>query len=140
MVSNRTLAKIAVVGGFVALGSASLFKWKIERGIKQSAYFQLAEKRLLGSEEVISLLGKPIYIGTLDLGDTKKNFCDGLQARFHVPVKGSKSAGLMVFEASRDPPKQSKWKVEYVDLYNKEGTSKLISLSGLDTTDLVNSV
>ncbi len=126
MVTNKTLAKIAVVGGFAALGSAGFFRWKIESGIKQSQYFQLAEKKLLESEAAVSVLGKPVLIGSLDLGDTKRNFCDGLQAQFHVPVRGPKSSGIMVFEASRNPPSQPEWKLNVLELMDKAATKKIV--------------
>ena len=126
MVTNKTLAKIAVVGGFAALGSAGFIRWKIEQGIKQSQYFQLATNRLLENESALVVLGKPVLIGSPDLGDTKRNFCDGLRAQFHVPVRGPKSSGIMVFEATRNPPNQPEWRLNVLELMDKAATKKLV--------------
>lgn len=126
MFSNKVLAKIAVVGGVVAISSASFFRWKIESGIKQSEYFQLAVGKLNEDKAAITVLGKPVLIGSLDLGDTNRNFCDGLKAQFHVPVKGPKSSGIMFFEASRNPPSQPEWKLNSVELTDKAATKKLV--------------
>ncbi|KAK4004706.1 uncharacterized protein LOC123476950 [Daphnia magna] len=126
MVTNKTLAKIAVAGGFLALGSASYFRWKIETSIKQSTYFKLAIERLLASKTAVDVLGEPVLIGSIDLGDTKRNFCDGLQARFQVSVRGPKSSGIMAFEASRNPPSQPEWRINLVELMDKEATRKLV--------------
>ena len=126
MVTNRTLAKIAVAGGFFVLGTGGVFRWKIEKGIKESEYFQLAFQKLLDSEAAEVVLGKPVLIGSLDLGDSKRNFCDGVQAQFHVPVRGPKSSGIMVFEASRNPPSQPDWRLNVLELMDKAATKKLV--------------
>lgn len=126
MVTNKTLAKIAVVGGLLALGSASYFRWKIETSIKRSTYFNLATEKLLANKTATDVLGEPVLIGSLDLGDTKRNFCNGLQAQFRVPVRGPKSSGIMAFEASRNPPSQPEWRINMVELMDKECTKKLV--------------
>lgn len=123
-ITNRGLAKIAALGGIFALGSAGYFQWKISKNIKQSEYFRLAFDALNESEAVVGFLGKPILFGNINLGDTQKNFCDGLQAKFHVPVRGPSHSGLMVFEASRDSIEQ-KWHLDYLELQDKDATKKL---------------
>jgi len=126
MIPNRILAKIAVGGGFIALGSASYFRSKIESAIKQSEYFELAVKQLKSSKAAASVLGEPMIIGTPDLGDTKKNFCDGLLAKFTVPVRGPKDSGSFMFEASRSAPGEH-WKVRDLELFlSKEPDKKLV--------------
>ncbi|XP_046634372.1 uncharacterized protein LOC124313472 [Daphnia pulicaria] len=129
MVTNRTLGKIAVIGGFFALGSASVFRWKIESSIKKSAYFELAIKELLASKAATTVLGEPVLVGSIDLGDTRTNFCDGLQAHFQVSVRGPKSSGFMTFDASRNPPSQPEWRLNTVELTDKEATKKLMIVS-----------
>ena len=126
MVANKTLGKIAAIGGFFALGSATFFRWKIESSIKRSVYFKLATKELLASKAATAVLGEPVLIGSIDLGDTKTNFCDGLQAHFQVSVRGPKSSGIMTFEASRNPPSKPEWRLNVVELTDKEATKKLI--------------
>ena len=51
---NKTIVKIALVGGFAALGSPRFIRWKIEQVIKQSQYFQSATNRVL--ENVVLFL------------------------------------------------------------------------------------
>lgn len=126
MVTNKVLAKIALVGGVVALGSATFFRWKIESGIKRSEYFRLAIEKLTENQAATAVLGKPVLIGSLDLGDTTKNFCDGLEAQFHVPVRGPKSSGIMIFEASRNPPSEPEWRLNTLELMDKAATKKLV--------------
>lgn len=126
MIPNRILANIAVGGGFVALGSASYFRWRIETAIKESEYFKLAVKQLKGSNAATNVLGEPIIIGTPDLGDTKKNFCDGLLAKFTVPVRGPKDSGSFAFEAYRNAHGEN-WKVGDLDLFlTREPDKKLV--------------
>lgn len=127
-ISNRGLAKIAAVGGFFVLGSAGFFKWKLSNNIKQSEYFQLAVKSLIESEAVVGFLGQPVLFGSLDLGDSANNHCDGLLAKFSVPVRGPKNTGRMDFEASRsafgDP-----WHLDKLEFIDKEATKKLVIIS-----------
>jgi len=126
MIPNKILVRVAVGGGFFALASASYFKSRIESAIKQSEYFESAVKQLKDSDAAVSALGKPIIIGTPDLGDTKNNFCDGLRATFRVPVRGPKDSGSFVFSAFRNAHGQQ-WNVSDIDLFlNKEPDRKLV--------------
>jgi len=135
MIPNRILARIAVGGGFIALGSASYFRSRIETAIKRSEYFELAVKQLKSSNAAAVFLGEPIIVGTPDLGDTKKNFCDGLLAKFTVPVRGPKDSGSFAFEAFRSAPGEH-WTVGDIDLFlNKEPDRKLIIHSKAPESD-----
>lgn len=129
MVTNTFLAKIAVIGGVITIGTANVIRWKIESNLKQSQYFQLAIKKLVENETAVTFLGEPVLIGSLDLGNTDHNYCDGLRAQFHVPVKGSKTSATLFFRASRNPPDQPDWKLNTLELTNKTVTKKLVIVS-----------
>lgn len=135
VISNRGLAKIVAVGGVVALGSATFFKWKISNNIKQSEYFLLAFNRLRESESAMGFLGQPVLFGNLDLGDTQKNYCDGLRAKFSVPVRGPNNSGTMLFEASRDGVGHQ-WHLDRLELQDKAATKTLLIQSLTDDDEL----
>ena len=126
MISTRALTYIAFGGGFFVLGSAGFFKWKIESSIKQSDYYLAAVKQLKQSETASRALGKPIQIGTPNLGDNSNNYCDGFKAKFIVPVKGSKDSGTMIFTASKNPGE--KWNVNNIDLFLSQEPDKKLTL------------
>ena len=126
MVSNKVLGKIALATGVITVGVANFFRWQIESNIKQSQYFRLALERLSANESAVAFLGKPVRTGSLDLANTDHNFSDGLCAQFHVPVRGSQSSGTMFFRASRNPPIQPEWQLNYLELVDKSATKKLV--------------
>ena len=63
VLNNKILAKVALAGGVIALGSATFFNWKIQSNLKKSDYFQMAVKALVESP-ASAALGPPIFIGT----------------------------------------------------------------------------
>ena len=131
--NNKMLAKVALAGGVIALGSATFFNWKIQSNLKKSDYFQTAVKILAESKVAAAALGPPILIGTIDLGDNRNNWCDGLQAAFRVPVKGSKTCGTLVFTASRDTYNHQ-WQINQLELLDKEATKKLTLVPVLESS------
>ncbi|XP_049813912.1 uncharacterized protein LOC126260618 [Schistocerca nitens] len=102
MVSTKTLMKVAVYGGIATISAGLLANWEIQARLQKSEYFREAMKILRVHPGAVSLLGEPIKMGQLDLGDTTKNFCDGYKAQFKVPVKGPQSKGTMYFWAERE--------------------------------------
>ena len=122
---NKILGRILVVGGFATLGASAIMKQKIENNIKSSEYFTTAVKKLEDSEAAASALGLPITLGTPDLGKSSQNHCDGLKAKFTVPIKGSKDSGTMSFEASRETYQQP-WNITLLELTMKDESRKLV--------------
>jgi len=114
-VSISTLAKVAVVGGFVSIASASYFTWKIQDNFKKEPYYIRSMELLNGYPPAVSILGAPIETRRLDLGSTSPTFSTGLAARLAIPVSGKKQRGTLHCWASRVNASDS-WNVDKLDL------------------------
>ncbi|WP_369281051.1 cytochrome c oxidase assembly factor Coa1 family protein, partial [Hyphobacterium sp. SN044] len=80
---------MAAVGAFVALGGAGYFQWRIQANFRRQPFYVESIRLLQGYPPAVRLLGEPIRLKDLDLGDTKNTWTDGLNARLAIPVKGS---------------------------------------------------
>lgn len=97
------------------LGSAGLMKQNIEKRLMASEYFESGLERLRQCEPAAAALGSPIRASSPDIGDNRNNYCDGLRAKFTVPVTGTKRRGLYTFEASR-ASHQEPWSINSAEL------------------------
>ncbi|KAF4531962.1 hypothetical protein B566_EDAN010209 [Ephemera danica] len=123
VVTNKLLAKIAIYGGAIALGGGFWMKSQIQGRIKSSNYYKLALQQLRSHKGAIALLGEPIRDGDLDLGNSEINHCDGLNAQFHVPVRGPQDKGILHFWALRESTQHS-WQVTRSELELKSDASR----------------
>lgn len=123
MVTNKVLAKVAVIGGFVAISSGFYVNRKVQERIRSSDYYREAMKITRQHRGAISLLGEPIKAGNVDLGNTEINFCDGYKAQFQVPVKGPNSKGTIFFWARREDVSKA-WDVFRLELELKDDKNR----------------
>lgn len=100
--STRTLAKTAIVGGVICISTVMYVRSRIETRVRDSEHFRTAMKTLRTNAGAVHLLGEPIREKGFDLGDTRRNFCDGSRAQFEVKVRGTKDKGTMYFWAERE--------------------------------------
>ncbi|KAK4884526.1 hypothetical protein RN001_000797 [Aquatica leii] len=99
---NAALMKIAAIGGFATASMGYAAYYKINSNISRTQYYQDAISTLKSHSGVIYLLGNPISVGKIDVGDEKRNWCKPLSVHFEVPVKGSKEKGVLYFWARRE--------------------------------------
>ncbi|XP_071439072.1 cytochrome c oxidase assembly factor 1 homolog [Hetaerina americana] len=127
MLSNKTLYKIAVYGAVFTASSGFFFYWRIQEDIKNSEYFVTAMRILRSHKPSVYLLGEPIKAGRLDLDDREKNYCDGLRAKFEVPVRGPKQKGTLYFAASRIVA-ENRWVVHNMELELSNDSTKRLRI------------
>lgn len=125
--SLPSLARTAAFGGFIVIGSAFYFKSRIQDGIKHSDYYRESLHILRSHRGVAYLMGEPIKDGRLDLGDTSNNFCSGKEAKFQVPVKGTKQSGTLYLWASRSSYDEN-WSVDRLELGLKDDPGRRVLL------------
>lgn len=113
------LKKVAIVGAVVALGGAGYFQWRIQANFRQQPFYVESIRLLQGYPPAVRLLGEPIRMKNLDLGDTEKTWSDGLNARLAIPVKGSLMKATLHSWASRKTVKD-RWSVDKLDLEMKD--------------------
>jgi hypothetical protein len=99
--TNSQLMKIAATGGVFVLGNALLMKWLVQKRLRQSPYFEQARDTLMGNRSLVDLLGEPVGFGSVDLDNNTKNYSTTTEAKFEVPLKGSKTEGTMFLDAVR---------------------------------------
>uniref|UniRef100_A0A1A9V634 Cytochrome oxidase complex assembly protein 1 n=1 Tax=Glossina austeni TaxID=7395 RepID=A0A1A9V634_GLOAU len=122
MISNKSLAKIAVYVGIAGISSVMYMRWKIEERIRNTDYFRLAFSALRGHKGAVNLLGEPIKDMGFDISDSKHNQCDGQTAQFEVAVKGSKNRGTLYFWATRN--NETGWLLDRLELEIKAEPDK----------------
>lgn len=110
MVATKTLVKAAVFGSLVTASAGLWVNNQIESRIKKSDYFVEALKTLRNHPGSLHLLGEPMKVGRVNLGDTAKNRCDASSSKFQVSVKGPKGKGTLFLEARRESV-QDKWEI-----------------------------
>jgi len=96
------LLKVASIGGILVSTAGLLMKWGIDRKLRMSDYYIKAQTQLLAHPPVVELLGEPIYFGNVSLSDSNENYSTGTEAKFAVPVRGSRNRGMMYFRAIRE--------------------------------------
>jgi cytochrome c oxidase assembly factor 1 len=115
VLNNKALAKIAVYGGVIAIGSACWMKIKIEDRLRDQPFFKLALKQLQEHPGAIQFLGKPIKDRALNLHDNENNFCYEGKAQFQVAVNGPLNKGTLYFWAELDKENKN-WEVKRSEL------------------------
>uniref|UniRef100_A0A1A9WHV7 Cytochrome oxidase complex assembly protein 1 n=1 Tax=Glossina brevipalpis TaxID=37001 RepID=A0A1A9WHV7_9MUSC len=122
MISNRTLAKVAVYVGVAGISSVMYMRSKIEERIRNTDYFRLALGALRRNKGAVNLLGEPIKDMGFDISDSEHNQCDGQTAQFEVAVKGSKNRGTLYFWATRN--NETGWLLDRLELEIKTEPDK----------------
>ncbi|CAD5122805.1 DgyrCDS11211 [Dimorphilus gyrociliatus] len=113
--SLKTLKRVALVGGVMALGGAGYFTYKIQNNFRNAVYTQKAIFLFENYPAANDLIGKPFRYKNIDLGDTKKNFVFEHRAQLEIPVNGSKGDGKMFLFAHREKLNQD-WELEKLDM------------------------
>ncbi|XP_059152058.1 cytochrome c oxidase assembly factor 1 homolog [Physella acuta] len=109
------LFKVAVVGGFVVLGSAIWVENRINNNFRAQDYYRNAVTLLHKYEPAGQMLGRPIYSGKLDLSNADKFRVDGTTAKLTIPLKGANDKGTLYVLASRDKLGEP-WNIDQLDL------------------------
>ncbi|KAB0803927.1 hypothetical protein PPYR_00897 [Photinus pyralis] len=128
-VSNRTLMKIAALGGFATAAMGYALRSKINENISHTEYFKEAMQITHNHPGVVYLLGKPLKVGKIDVTDTENNWTKTLSAHYEVPVKGAKQKGTLYFWAERES-ELDKWSVNRIELQLANDTSKRLLVKG----------
>lgn len=113
-ISNRTLIKIASIGGIITCTTGILMQWKVKDRVRQADYYKEAFKTLRSHSGAVSLLGEPVKEGDFSLTN-KDNYCNDSKAHFEVNVKGPKQKGTMYFWANKDET-SDKWNISRIEL------------------------
>lgn len=113
-ITNRTLVKIASIGGIITCSTGMLLHQKIKDRIREAEYYKEAFKTLRAHKGAVTYLGEPIKEGRLNIGNSN-NYCDALKAHFEIPVKGPLQKGTMYFWAKR-ATEQENWIVNRIEL------------------------
>lgn len=109
-----SLKKVAIVGAVIAIGGAGYFQFRIQDNFRQQPFYTESVRLLRGYPPALKMLGEPIVVKNLDLGDTEKTWCDGLNARLAIPLKGSLTKATLHSWASRESVKDH-WVVDRLD-------------------------
>ncbi|GLV42189.1 uncharacterized protein CBL_03776 [Carabus blaptoides fortunei] len=124
-ISNRTLIKIASIGGIITCTTGVLMQWKIKDRVRQTEYYKEAFKTLRSHSGAVSLLGEPIKEGDFSLRN-KDNHCNDSAAHFQVNVKGPKQTGTLYFWADKNNT-SDKWNISRIELgLEKEPDRRLL--------------
>ena len=142
-----TLLKVASIGGVLVSSAGLLMKWMIDQKLRKSDYYTKATSQVLAHRPLVELIGEPIFFGNVDLSDTKKNYSTESEAKFEVPIKGSRNRGMMYMKAIRKlnvsdeiemdvpslPSSPPEWKVERIEVSidNRPGERVVVPLRDL---------
>lgn len=124
-ITNKTLVKIAAIGGVITCSMGLLMQWKIKDRIRQTDYYREAFKILRKHAGAVSLLGEPIKDGDIKFSDA--NTClDKEKAHFTVNCKGSQQTGKLFIWANKQVESE-KWIVSRLELgLEKESDRRLL--------------
>jgi len=100
-ISTYRLMQISALGGFSLVGVAKYMQWKTMDKFKKSDIFKLSVSYVENSKPLMQIIGDPIAYGKLDMRDTTKNYTTDEDAKFAVPLKGSKARGTLFIHATR---------------------------------------
>ncbi|XP_067127054.1 cytochrome c oxidase assembly factor 1 homolog [Centruroides vittatus] len=119
------LLKYAAITGIACSAGGLYIQSKIRDNMKKGNYYSDSLKLLRQHTGAADLLGQPIKVGKLDLGD-EENYLDGLKTTLKVPVKGPKEKGHLFIWADRQKPGDI-WTVQRLELsLNKIADSRLL--------------
>ncbi|KAL7638752.1 UNVERIFIED_CONTAM: hypothetical protein RMT77_010285 [Armadillidium vulgare] len=113
--NTKNLARIAAIGGLGVVISGTYFRNNIERNLKNSEYYIESFKILRSNEGIAHYMGAPIRDGKIDLGNDENNYCTGKEAKFEIPVRGSKKSGTFYIFASRKEFSDN-WTIDRLEL------------------------
>ena len=109
------LTKIAIYGGVASVAGAFFCYNAIQVNLASGGYYTESLRILQDTPAALSELGKPLRPTYLDLGN-RENLVSEKEARLIIPVKGSKSNGLLRVEASRNLETSLKWNIDRLQL------------------------
>lgn len=113
------LGKLILFTSVMASGGGAFIYYLIQKTFSRASYYQLALEQLHSHPKALEVLGTPLSIHYLELTD-KYNFVDIADAQLKIPVSGSKSAGYLYVNSSRDAP-FNRWHLQEVFLELKDG-------------------
>jgi len=132
--STTQLAKIAAFGGVFVIGNGLLMKWLMQKRLRQSPYLEHAKDVLMKNRALVDMIGEPVGFGSVNLDDPR-NYSTPDKAKFDVPLKGSKSEGMLFVEAVRnvnDDESNSKsyhgWELQRLEVTLKDRPNQKLSL------------
>uniref|UniRef100_A0A0N4ZTE9 Cytochrome oxidase assembly protein 1 n=1 Tax=Parastrongyloides trichosuri TaxID=131310 RepID=A0A0N4ZTE9_PARTI len=100
-VSPLTLVQLAC-GSFV-IGSGLIWyaQRNVQKKVRNLPHYKECFTIIAEHEKVISLLGKPIQIGQVDLTDRKSNFIGKDESQLRIPISGKFNSGFLNVHAKR---------------------------------------
>ncbi|KAH8351874.1 hypothetical protein KR084_000370 [Drosophila pseudotakahashii] len=115
--SKRTMGTICICGALASISGLAYKRWKLEDGVRQSEYYQMAFQQLRQHSGAVGLLGEPIKESGFSLFN-EKNRCDMDKAQFQVSVQGSKDRGTVYFWATNS--QKQGWLIDRLELETKQ--------------------
>ncbi|XP_050295080.1 cytochrome c oxidase assembly factor 1 homolog [Anthonomus grandis grandis] len=122
-INNWTLVKIASIGGIATVALGYMTQVKIQNNITETSFFKESMKLVRSHPAAVHLFGEPIRVGRIDVGNNKKNFIDGNQAQFEVPLKAPKQKGTM-FLYVKKKDEDLEWSLDKIELEFKNQPNK----------------
>lgn len=104
-ISTGRLVQIASFGGIGLVITGMAMRNKLRDQVYQSDMYRLALKNLRTHPGAKEILGEPMKDKVFKI-NYNKNFCDGRNARFQIPIKGPKQNGTYYFWALK---KDGEW-------------------------------
>lgn len=121
MVTTRTLIKTAAWGSVIVATTGIYLQQRLIERVRGFDYYKNALKSLRTHSGAVNYLGEPIKDRKFKLSDSENNFSDGKNARFAVPVSGTKDKGTYYFWAEN---KDGKWCITKSELELKSQPDK----------------
>lgn len=99
MISNRTLVKIASLGGFVTAGVGYIFHYRIQHDIRNSESYKDVMNIFHAHKKAVSYLGEPITLGRIIHGNGQQTLGQKTKYKwFKVLLKGSNTKAKLYYE------------------------------------------
>lgn len=129
-ISNRTLVKIAAIGGIATCTMGFLARNKIQQNIRDTSFCKDGFKLVRAHPAAVNLLGEPIKVGSINIDDKEKNFCENNKAQYEISLKGSKQKGILYLWAERESD-NSQWNVTRLELEAKNIPGKRLVITSV---------
>lgn len=99
MISNRTLVKIASLGGFITASMGYAFHYRVQHDIRKSESYKDVMNIFHVHKKAVSYLGEPVTLGRITYGNGQQILGQKTKYKwFKVPLKGSKTKAKLYYE------------------------------------------
>lgn len=131
-ISNKTLMKIASIGGIITCTTGLLYQWKLKDRIRASNYYKEAFQTLRSHPGAVRLLGEPINEGNFNLKNPNI-YHDNDKVHLEVYLTGSKQKGSLYLWASKHL--DDKWSCDRIELGLESEPDRRLLIKNNDNND-----